>query len=197
METTERIVEAYVRYVRRWFTLPNVRCSGQLEIDLLAIDTTTRPYGRYHIETGVSISGGFSKLTALPFSVDDLKTRVKAPAQRRTIDFFVERKFQPHAVRDKLLEYGFTEANHRKVIVSWGWTDDARSLAEARGITLWHLGDLMHEIAELTVNKRIYFTDDTMRTLQLMAMGEKRHASKHKQERSANLSRSGSRENRA
>ena len=38
METTERIVEAYVRYIKGWATIPNIRCGGQLEIDLLAID---------------------------------------------------------------------------------------------------------------------------------------------------------------
>jgi hypothetical protein len=52
METTEKIVEAYVRHVKRWATIPNVRCDGQFEIDLLAIDPVTLE--RYHIETSVS-----------------------------------------------------------------------------------------------------------------------------------------------
>ena len=64
METTERVVEAYVRYVKGWATIANIRCEGQFEIDLLAIDPVT--LGRYHIESGVSISGGYSKLTASP-----------------------------------------------------------------------------------------------------------------------------------
>ena len=38
METTERIVEAYVRYVKGWATIPNIPCKGQFEIDLLAVD---------------------------------------------------------------------------------------------------------------------------------------------------------------
>lgn len=37
METTETIVEAYVRYIKGWATIPNIKCSSQLEIDLLAI----------------------------------------------------------------------------------------------------------------------------------------------------------------
>jgi len=37
METTEKIVEAYVRYVKDWATIPNIKCKGQFEIDLLAI----------------------------------------------------------------------------------------------------------------------------------------------------------------
>jgi hypothetical protein len=64
METTEKIVEAYVRYVKGWFTIPNIKCKGQLEIDLLTIDLSDSDAARrYHIESGVSISGGFSRLT--------------------------------------------------------------------------------------------------------------------------------------
>ena len=54
METTERVVESYVRYVKGWATIPNIRCPRQLEIDLLAIDPVNGQ--RYHIETSVSIS---------------------------------------------------------------------------------------------------------------------------------------------
>ena len=54
METTERIVEAYVRYVKRWATIPNIKCEGQFEIDLLAIDH--RRLDRYHIESGLVVA---------------------------------------------------------------------------------------------------------------------------------------------
>ena len=30
MDTGERIVEAYVRYVKGWATTPDIRCEGQL-----------------------------------------------------------------------------------------------------------------------------------------------------------------------
>jgi len=49
METTERIVEAYVRYVKGWATIPNIKCGGQKEIDLFAIDPVSGE--RFHIET--------------------------------------------------------------------------------------------------------------------------------------------------
>jgi hypothetical protein len=52
METTEKIVEAYVRHVKGWATISNIRCHGQYEIDLLAIDP--KSLARYHIETSVS-----------------------------------------------------------------------------------------------------------------------------------------------
>jgi hypothetical protein len=28
METTAKIVEAYVRYMKRWATIPNIRCDA-------------------------------------------------------------------------------------------------------------------------------------------------------------------------
>ena len=66
METTEKIVEAYVRYVKRWATIPNIKCEGQFEIDLLAFDPVN--IKRYHIESSISVSGGFSKLTGGSFN---------------------------------------------------------------------------------------------------------------------------------
>lgn len=53
METTEKIVEAYVRYITGWATIPNIKCDAQYEIDLLAINPVSRAH--YHIESGVSI----------------------------------------------------------------------------------------------------------------------------------------------
>ncbi len=70
METTEKIVEAYVRYVKGWATIANIKCPGQFEIDLLAVDPRTGD--KYHVESGVSVSGSYSKLTAKPFSVASL-----------------------------------------------------------------------------------------------------------------------------
>ena len=100
METTEKIVEAYVRYVKGWATIPNLRCAGQKEIDLFAIDPVTDE--RWHIETSVSISSGFSKLTNDPYELDEHKHRVKGPAARRKLGFFIAEKFLPAAVNTKL-----------------------------------------------------------------------------------------------
>lgn len=165
METTERIVEAYVRYVKGWATIPNIKCKGQYEIDLLAIDPVS--FNHYHIESGVSVSGSFSTLTAKPFSAEDLKVRVKKASQRRTLGYFAERKFGHPCVTDKLSEYGFHPGEYTRVIVSWGWTDEAAQQAESLGITLWDFRDVMHEIAESFRDAKIYFTDDTLRTLNL------------------------------
>lgn len=163
METTEKIVEAYVRFVKRWATIPNIKCPGQFEIDLLAIDPIT--HGRYHIESGVSISGGFSKLTNEPYSDEDLKTRVKQASQRRTLGYFTQKKFGAPDVVEILAKYGFKPGEYKKVIVSWGWTDEAAKAAEEQDVELWDFRKIVVEIANASQDSRSYYTDDTMRTI--------------------------------
>jgi hypothetical protein len=167
METTEKIVEAYARYVRGWATIPNIKCPGQYEIDLLAIDRVN--LDRYHIESGVSISGSYSKLTVKPYSDQDLKVRVKAAGQRRTIGYFVQRKFGAEPVLNTLKRYGFNPGKYSKVIVSWGWEEAAKEEADRVNIQLWDFREILREIANSFEEKRVYFTDDTLRTLQLFA----------------------------
>jgi hypothetical protein len=111
VETTEKIVESYCRYVKQWFTIPNIKCQKQFEVDLLAVDTTTpKRLNRYHIECGVSISTAFSKLTAKEFSAAQLKQRVQAPAQRRTLGFFIERSsmFQKSTLNSRSMDLSGT-----------------------------------------------------------------------------------------
>ena len=167
METTEKIVESYVRYVKGWATIANIKCDGQFEIDLLAIDPCTGD--KYHIESGVSVSGNFSKLTTKPFSAEMLKERVKQAQQRRTLGYFVERKFSAPGVVKKLAEHGFAPGKYGKVVVTWGWTPDAKQQADRCGVELWDFRDLMAEITERFKDDKIYFTDDTLRTLHLYA----------------------------
>jgi hypothetical protein len=174
METTEKIVEAYVRYIKGWATISNIKCDGQYEIDLLAIDPVYLQ--RYHIESGVSISGGYSKLTNKPFSSETLKIRVRQAEQRRTLGYFRQRKFGAQEVKKTLRRYGFQPGKYTKVIVTWGWIQEARREAENLGIQLWDFRDLVQEIAESSKDRRTYSTDDTMQTIQLFAkaLGEKK-----------------------
>ncbi|UCG64739.1 MAG: hypothetical protein JSW12_19330 [Deltaproteobacteria bacterium] len=79
-----------------WFAF----LSQQLGIDEVNLN-------RYHIESGVSISGSHSKLTAKPFSEQKLKIRVETAVQRRTIGYFIERKFSAKPVVETLQRYGF------------------------------------------------------------------------------------------
>lgn len=176
METTEKVVEAYVRYIKGWATIPNIKCKKQYEIDLLAIDPTN--LARYHIESTVSVSRGFSKLTALPFDPEKLKERVQVARQRRTVGFFHERKFSPAAVVQKLKEFGFEEGKYARIVVAWDWTPEAEQQANSWGITLWRFPALLDEIVQSFSKTRQYFSDDTLRTLHLIARShlEKRKA---------------------
>lgn len=167
METTEKIVEAYVRYVLGWATIPNIKCPGQYEIDLLAINTVT--HEKYHIESGVSISGSFSKLTAKPYDESDLKTRGKTAGQRRTIGYFSSRKFGAEPVLETLEKYGFENGKYHRIIVSWGWKEEAQVAADRKNLILWDFKSILTEIAAKFKKDRTYFTDDTLRTLQLFA----------------------------
>ena len=175
METTEKIVESYCRYVKKWFTISNIKCSsGQYEIDLLAVEVLpSGGFKRYHIESGVSISGAYSKLTAKPFSPTELKERNKQAGQRRTLGYFRERKFGSGEVLDELRKYGFKDGNYSKVIVTWGWEEEAKKQADRDGIILWDFRNIIKDIAETLRITKAYFTDDTLRTIQLFVKSEK------------------------
>lgn len=164
METTERIVEAYVRYVKGWATIPNIKCEHQKEIDLFAIDPLSGD--RYHIETTVSISQSFRALTTKPFSPGDHKIRAKAASARRTLHFFIQEKFEAAGVKTALARFG-GDTNCKRIIVTWEWKEGADREAAAYGIALWDFRKLMQEIAELGRIPRTYFGDDTLRTLTL------------------------------
>jgi hypothetical protein len=169
METTERIVEAYVRYVKGWATIPNLRCDGQKEIDLFAIDPVTDE--RWHIETSVSISSGFSALTNDPYEPGEHKERVKQASARRKLGFFVAEKFRPAAVEQRLACFGCVPGKLRRAIVTWDWKEGVREQAMTEGIELWGLPGIMKEIAEKAREGRAYYTDDTLRTIDLYARG--------------------------
>lgn len=169
METTEKIVEAYVRYVKGWATIPNLRCAGQKEIDLFAIDPVTDE--RWHIETSVSISSGFSKLSHDPYDEGEHKVRVKQAGARRKLGFFMAEKFLPESVGKKLSEYGCKEGGVRRAIVTWDYKEGVAEAAAELGIEVWKLPDLMREIADKGARGQVYFGDDTLRTITLFARG--------------------------
>ena len=158
METTEKIIESYVRYVRRWATIPNVTCEGQHEIDLLAIDPFT--HDKYHIESSISASRGFSLLTG-KHPGDHQATA------RRTVAYFRERKFDLPAITSRLADYGFKDKGYTRVIVTWGWTEDAKRQADDAKIDLWDFRKVVRDIAAAVRDQTGYFGDDTLRTIEL------------------------------
>ncbi len=77
-----------MRYVKRWAMIPNIKGTGQKEIDLFAIDP--RQGDRYHIETSVSIASGFSALTAAPLEPREHTICGNRAGARRKLDYFVQ-----------------------------------------------------------------------------------------------------------
>ena len=65
------------------------------------------------------------------------------------------------------------EDNYSKIIVSWGWEPKVKDEADKHGIQLWDFRDILKEIAASSEGERMYFTDDTLRTLQLFARATK------------------------
>lgn len=148
--------------------ISNIKCSGQYEIDLLTVDPlSNNNIKRYHIEFGVSISGAYSKLTGKEFSQESLKKRAEKSAQRRTIGYFIQRKFGSKEVLSELEKYGFKRDSYTKLIVTWGWTPEAKEEADREDIILWDFRNILKKIAESCHNKKTYFMDDTLRTIQL------------------------------
>jgi hypothetical protein len=83
--------------------------------------------------------------------------------------YFIDRKFNKPEVLAELEKYGFAGRNYTKVIVTWGWRDEAKQRADVEGMLLWDFRDLLQEIATASRGRRTYFTDDTARTIQLFA----------------------------
>jgi hypothetical protein len=172
-ETTEKIVESYVRYVMNWATISNIKCPDQHEIDLLAIDPLSLK--RYHIERSVHVPGtGFSKLTNGAFDLAQMKMRVKAPGQRRTIGFFEKQKFGAEGVVKTLKTYGFKPNEYHKIIVTWDCKLEAKETAKKNGIEVWEFPDLLDEISTMVGHGKQYVMDDTIRTLQMLVYAQRR-----------------------
>jgi len=172
-ETTERIVESYVRYVKGWATISNIKCPDQHEMDLLAINPLHME--RYHIESSVHVPGtGFSKLTNGAFDLEQMKVRMKAPSQRRTIGFFVEQKFGAAGVVKTLANYDFVPGNYHKIVVTWDCETAAKETAKQNDIEVWEFPDLLNEIVALAGNGKHYVMDDTVRTLQMLVYAQRR-----------------------
>jgi len=170
METAEKIVESYVRHIKGFATIPNLK-AGLNEIDLLAINPVTLE--RLHIEVSVSLPGTYSKLTANEFNLDLYKQRVGKPKMRRTVGFFHEMKFSQKPVLELLSRYGFEQENYMRIIVSWDATPEAVVSAKELGLEIWNFGNILQELLEHMKQTTSYHADETLRTLQLISFSDR------------------------
>ena len=164
METAEKIAEAYCRYIKHWFTIPDIWVKNN-EIDLIAVD---RDGNKAHIEMGFSVAGGFSRLKSTPFRDSESESRSRQAADRTNLDYLQEKKFNaPEVVGELRDSYGFEPGSYKKIVVAWAAEENALKTAEENSIEIWLLPQLIEEIKALTGRDSGYYYDDTIRTLQL------------------------------
>ena len=167
MNAAERIVEAYFRHVRGAFTRTSVRGVGQVELDIVAVDPKISPMGFSHIESAVSISSGFSKITNKPFSPSEAKLRQKMAGQRTTADFFIKKKFFTQEVLETLRQIGCKTQNLKRILVSWEFGNDALKVLQDNGIECLTMKEIFQELADSLALETCDFDSDILRTLQL------------------------------
>jgi len=166
VETTEKIVEAYCRYIKHWFTIPDVRVKNN-EIDLIAVD---RDGNKAHIEMGFYISGGLSRLKKSEGETGEDSSPSRQTATRTSLSYLQKKKFNAPEIINELNEsYGFDKEQYKKIIVTWNAEEETIKAAEEDGIEIWLLPKLIEEIQSQPGKEIWYYLDETMRMLQLAA----------------------------
>jgi hypothetical protein len=123
-------------------------------------------FNHYHIESSISASKGFSRLTGKAFDLRD--PNIHPATARRTLAYFRDRKFARKEITDRLRKYGFMKGKYKKIIVTWGWTEEAKREATRWKIELWDFrDDVLRGIATTVKDQTGYFGDDTLRTIGL------------------------------
>ena len=168
MEASEKVVESYFRYVEKYFTIPNLRCGGQKEIDLIGMRESDGQVHRIHVEVSVTTSGAFKKINSKPYSEAKKKTRGGSASERVKIGYFVDSKFNDTNVISTLKDYGFSGKNYEKVIVAWDWDTTVEPIAAKNGIKLLRFKEVLKEMMDVFGKNESYFSDDTVRLLQLL-----------------------------
>jgi len=167
MNAAERIVEAYFRHVRSTFTRTSVKGVGQVELDIVGVDPSKKPPTFFHIESSVSISSGYSKITNKQFSPSEAKLRQKAAGQRTTAGFFIEKKFFSQDVLETLRQIGCNTRNLKRVLVSWEFDEEAQKVLQGKGIECLTMKKILQELADYLAQETCDMDSDILRTLQL------------------------------
>lgn len=172
MNAAEKIVEAYFREVKGLFTQTSIQGEGQAELDIVAVDPRQSPPVFYHVESTVSISSTHSRITNKLFDPFEAKERIKKAVQRRTAGFFISNKFFSDKVLKTLKIMGCDLNCVKRVLVSWGFDEDAKKGLEAKGIECLLLKDIFQALADHLAGETKDFDSDILRTIQLFVRSE-------------------------
>ncbi len=167
MNAAEKIVEAYFEYVRGVFTRTSLRGKKQAELDIVGVNPSKKPPAYYHIESTVSISSAYSKITNKPYSFREEKDRQKKAGQRRTAGFFIQKKFFTKEVESILKKEGCTLDTLQRVVVAWEFDKDAKKVLEEKGIECLTIKQIFQELASRLAEETCDIDSDILRTIQL------------------------------
>ena len=151
METAERIVEAYVRHVKKWATVPNVKYRvprSWADLDLLAVNPADGY--RFHIEVVSSTSPDWQCIGLAEF------------------ERIANRVFCRQEAAEALHSYGFYPGQYKKVLVLPGYGRETSTAAQEQSIDLWPMKTVLNDTATFAAEHAEAFADDLVRMLQLL-----------------------------
>jgi hypothetical protein len=141
MHPNEHLIEQYVRIVKKWFTVTNLKLPGNKEIDILALDSTGVCY---HIEVEIHKTGlQWGPEGSDGYSVKEYKEKKFS----KGITDFIKKEYGVEKVKDiwvcwgvhpKKKEIAYSEANLREIEI-WEFKDKVNELWERIGSA--HYGD--------------------------------------------------------
>jgi len=144
--------------------MTNIKCRGNKEIDLLAINPRTLE--KFHVESRITATTGF-KIRIHDTQVS--KGKSKGMPHRRGLDYFNKEKFNHDAVVSAIREI-FGDANYRKILVVWNVEDDlVDEYAEKEyGIKIYGLRGIIQDLLQHQVTRGS--RDDILRIMELVSL---------------------------
>jgi len=146
----EHLVEQYVRILKKWFTITNIKLKENREIDILALDTNGNCY---HIEVEIHKTG--------------LQWGPEGNAGY-TVKEYKEKKFNEEITNFIKDEYGASIVNN--IWVCWGIHPLKKQLAlseaEKYGIVIWEFKEKVIELWEKI--STAHYGDDIIQALSII-----------------------------
>ncbi len=166
MRIEEKLVEEYVRQVKNWFTMSNIKCKNNKEIDLLAVDLDG---SKYHIEVTIYVEGW-------PLEIEE-----RGRKNVVTVKWYSENKFLDKNVRKKIKEiFGTDDLNaYKRIMVYWKIKkgismEEIKKEAEAHSIDeVWLLPNIVQELYTLIKEGKLKDNIDVLRMIKLVTEAQK------------------------
>jgi len=150
MHPNEHLVEQYVRIVKKWFTVTNIRFGTNREIDILAMDAKGNAY---HIEVDIHKGG----LQWGPEGNDGYSVKQ-----------YKSRKFDSDSKAFIKESYGITKTHD--IWVCWGIhpkvKDRALNNAKKHGVEIWEFKEKIKELINLIGSS--HYGDNIIQSLSLV-----------------------------